>query len=249
MKVMARFFLSRSSIRGQQGTIVGAELEHLRKVLRLRPGDRVIAFDDSGWEHEAVIRALHEEEGELEILRSYQAGRESPLLVTLAVALTKGEKIDYVVEKATELGVQTIVPFVSRYSVPKIDERKALHRTERWRKIALSAAKQCGRTGLPVILPACDYREMITQRSSGALKLLFWEKEAEETLKQVHAKEPRVPSICLAIGPEGGFSVEEAEWARGQGYVTVHLGRRVLRAETAAVAAVSLVQYLWGDLG
>ncbi len=246
---MARFFLPRDSIRGQCGTVVGAELEHLRRVLRLRPGDHVIVFDNSGWEHEAVIRALQEEQGELEILRSYQPGRESPLIVTLAVALTKGEKMDYVVEKATELGVQTIAPFVSRYTVPKLDERKVFQRAERWRKIALSAAKQCGRTGLPVILPVCDYRDLITQRASGALKLLFWEKEAEQTLKQVHAKGARVPSVCVAIGPEGGFSVEEAEWARAHGYLTVHLGRRVLRAETAAVAAVSLVQYLWGDLG
>ena len=246
---MARFFLSRSSIHGQNATIAGAEFEHLQRVLRLRPGDHVIAFDDSGWEHEAVIRALHEEQGELEILRSYQAARESPLVVTLAVALTKGEKMDYVVEKATELGVQTIAPFVSRYTIPKFDERKVFQRTERWRKIALSAAKQCGRTGLPVILPVCDYRELIGQRASGALKLLFWEKETGQTLKQVHAKEARVPSVCVAIGPEGGFSVEEAEWAREHGYVAVHLGRRVLRAETAAVAAVSLVQYLWGDLG
>ena len=246
---MARFFLSRSSIRGRCGTVVGAELEHLRKVLRLRPGDHIIAFDDTGWEHEAVIRALHEEQGELEILRSYQAGRESPLVVTLAVALTKGEKMDYVVEKATELGVQTIAPFVSRYTVPKLDDRRVFQRAERWQKIALSAAKQCGRTCLPAILRVCDYRDLITNRASGALKLLFWEKEAEQTLKQVHAKEPRVPSVCLVIGPEGGFSVEEAELARAQGYSTVHLGRRVLRAETAAVAALSLVQYLWGDLG
>ncbi len=246
---MARFFLSRTNIHGQRGTVVGAELEHLRRVLRLRPGDHVIAFDDSGWEHEAIIRALQKDRGELEILRSYQAERESPLVITLAVALIKGDKIDYVVEKATELGVQTIAPFVSRYSVPKVDKRKASQRSERWRKIALNAAKQCGRTCLPVILPICDYRDLITQRESGALKLLLWEKEAEQTLTQVHAKEARVPSVCVAIGPEGGFSVEEAGWARDGGYLTVSLGRRVLRAETAAVAAVSLVQYLWGDLG
>ncbi len=245
---MARFFLSQSSIRGGRGTVVGAELEHLRRVLRLRAGDHIIAFDDAGWEHEAVIRALHEKQGELEILRSYQAKRESPLAVTLGVALTKGEKVDYVVEKATELGVQTIVPFVSRYTVPNLDERKAFQRAKRWGKIALSATKQSGRTCLPVILAVCDFRDLIAHRSSGALKLLFWEKETEQTLKQVHAKEARVPSVSLVVGPEGGFSVEEAQLAREWGYTTVHLGPRILRAETAAVAALSLVQYLWGDL-
>jgi 16S rRNA (uracil1498-N3)-methyltransferase len=236
---MARFFLSRSSIRGQRGTIGGAEFEHLSRVLRLRPGDRVLAFDDGGWEHEAIIHALHDDHVELEILRSYQAERESPLVITLAVALTKGEKMDYVVEKATELGVHNIAPFTSRYTVPKFDERKAVQRAERWRKIALSAAKQCGRTVLPVI----------TERAPGAVKLLFWEKEAERTLKQIHAKEPQVTSVFVVIGPEGGFSDEEARAANDQGFLKVHLGRRILRAETAAVAAVSLVQYLWGDLG
>jgi 16S rRNA (uracil1498-N3)-methyltransferase len=246
---MARFFLPRSQIDGRRGRVAGAELEHLRRVLRLRPGDHIIAFDDSGWEHEAVIRALNDEHGELEILSSYQAERESPLAVTLAVGLTKGEKIDYVVEKATELGVQTIAPFVSRYTVPKLDERKIVQRVERWQKIALSAAKQCGRTSMPVIRRVSGYRDLISEQLPGELKLLFWEKEAGQTLKHVHVREARVQSVVVVIGPEGGFSAEEAEMAREWGYTTVHLGPRVLRAETAAVTALSLVQYLWGDLG
>ncbi len=246
---MARFFLPRTSIRGQQATIAGAELGHLKRVLRLRPGDRIVAFDDSGWEHEAIIRALHEDRGELEILRSYQAERESPLALTLAIALTKGEKMDYVIEKATELGVQTIAPFTSRYTVPKLDERKTVQRAERWRNIALSAAKQCGRTGLPLIFPVCEYDELITERASGALKILFWEKETEQTLKQLYASRPRAASLSVLIGPEGGFSDDEARAASDQGFSRVHMGRRILRAETAAITAVSLVQYLWGDLG
>jgi 16S rRNA (uracil1498-N3)-methyltransferase len=246
---MARFFLPRSKIKGRHGSVVGAELEHLRRVLRLRPGDHIIAFDDSGWEHEAVIRALNDAQGELEILRSYQTERESPLATTLAVALTKGDKMDYVVEKATELGVKTIAPFVSRYTVPKFNDRKAVQRAERWRKIALSAAKQCGRACLPEVLPVCDFRELIGKGGAVELKLFFWEREAEQTLKQLRDRQARVESVFLVIGPEGGFTVEEAEMARAQGYTTVHLGPRVLRAETAALTALSLVQYLWGDLG
>ena len=246
---MARFFLPRSNIEGRRGSVAGAELEHLRRVLRLRPGDHIIAFDDNGWEHEAVIRALNDAQGELEILRSYQAERESPLAVTLAVALTKGDKMDYVVEKATELGVKTIAPFVSRYTVPKLNDRKVVQRAERWQKIALSAAKQCGRTCLPEVLPLCDYHELIGERGAAELKLFFWEREAEQTLKQVRDREAGVQSVLLVIGPEGGFTVDEAEMARTRGYTTVHLGPRVLRAETAALTALSLVQYLWGDLG
>src|SRR5512147_3085569 len=170
---MTRFFLPRSKIDGRRGSVAGTELEHLRRVLRLRPGDRIIVFDDSGWEHEAVILALNDTQGELEILRSYQAERESRLAVTLAVALTKGDKMDYVVEKATELGVKTIAPFVSRYTVPKLNDRNAVQRAERWQKIALSAAKQCGRTCLPEVLPLCDYHELIGKRGAAELKLFF----------------------------------------------------------------------------
>jgi 16S rRNA (uracil1498-N3)-methyltransferase len=246
---MARFFLPRTKIDGRRGIIAGAELHHLRRVLRLRAGDPIVAFDDSGWEHEAVIRTLDDTEAEVEILRSYQAERESPLAVTLALGLIKGDKMDYVIEKATELGVKTIAPFVSRYTVPKINERKAVQRSDRWQKIALSAAKQCGRSSLPQVLPVCDYREVIGGQASADLKLFFWEMEADQTLKHVHGHETGVESVILVIGPEGGLTVEEAELARARGYTLVSLGPRILRAETAALTAVSLVQYLWGDLG
>lgn len=246
---MARFFLPRTSIDGRRARIVGAELEHLRRVLRLRPGDHILTFDDSGWEHDAVIRTLDETQGEVEILRSRQAERESPLALKLALALTKGDKMDYVVEKATELGVQTIAPFVSRYTVPRLNEAKAAQRVERWRKIALSAAKQCGRTLLPEILPVCEYREAISARAADGLKLFFWEREGGQTLRQVQSAEPRAESATVVIGPEGGFAEEEAEMARARGYTIVCLGPRILRAETAALAALALVQHLWGDLG
>ncbi len=245
---MARFFVPRKSITHHRATVEGPELYHLRKVLRLGPGDPIIVFDDAGWEHEAVIRSLNAQAAQIEILRSFQAERESPLLLTLAVGLTKGEKMDFVVEKATELGVQEIVPFVSAYTVPKLDQRRIEKRGERWQKIALAAAKQCGRTSIPKIFPVRDFEDMV-QQTTGPLNLLFWEKEAHQTLKQVHATDPEARSILLVIGPEGGLSDQEADLAQRHGFKAIRLGRRILRAETAAVTAASLVQFLWGDLG
>jgi 16S rRNA (uracil1498-N3)-methyltransferase len=245
---VARFFLPSKSIQNRRGTIVGKELEHMRRVLRLGPGDRLTVFDDTGWEHEAIVRACSAEQGEIDILRSYHADRESSLAMTLAVGLTKGEKIDLVIEKATELGVQTIVPFVSAYTVPRLDEGKIQRRTGRWEKIAVSAAKQCGRTRIPKILPLRDFQGLVRQPWADMLKLLFWEKEAQQTLKQVQEKEPDARAVLLVIGPEGGFSFDEAKAAQQHGFEPIHLGRRTLRAETAAVAAMSLVQFLWGDL-
>jgi 16S rRNA (uracil1498-N3)-methyltransferase len=245
---MARFFLPKKNIADRRATVTGPELDHLRRVLRLRPGDPIVVFDDAGWEHEAVIRSLSTQAAEIEIARSFQAERESPLKLTLAVGLTKGEKMDFVVEKATELGVQAIVPFVSAYTVPKLDQRKIEKRGARWQKIALAAAKQSGRTRLPEILPLSNFEDLV-QQTSGSLNLLFWEKEARQTLKQVHATDPVARSIFLVIGPEGGLSDQEADLAQRHGFKPIRLGRRILRAETAAVAAASLVQYLWGDLG
>jgi 16S rRNA (uracil1498-N3)-methyltransferase len=246
---MARFFLPKERIEGRRGTVVGDELAHLRKVLRLEPGDRFIVFDDTGWEHEAVVRSFSAHRGDIEILRSYQPERESALQITLAVGLTKGEKMDFVVEKATELGVLNIVPFISTYTVPRLDDRKAQARTERWKKIAISAAKQCGRTRLPTVCTLCEFQEFVGQPRDDMLKLFFWEREGQQTLKQVHDSQPDARAVLLIIGPEGGFSVEEADVAQRHGFRSVRLGPRILRAETAAVTALSLVQFLWGDLG
>jgi 16S rRNA (uracil1498-N3)-methyltransferase len=248
LRTMARFFLAKEKIHGDRASIDGQELAHLSRVLRLRPGDSIRVFDDSGWEHEAVIDSLNRSKGEIKILRSYQTKRESTVSVTLAVGLTKGEKIDFVVEKATELGVQRIVPFASSYAVPKLDSDKIIKRTERWQKIAVSAAKQCGRARVPEILPLCDYPWLISQPWPQTLKLLFWEQESDQSLHQVYQNHPEAEAVLVAVGPEGGFTVDEAQAARARGFEPVQIGRRILRAETAAIAALALAQFLWGDL-
>jgi len=246
---MARFFLPRSKIQGVRGTLDGQELEHLGKSLRLVPGDHITVFDDSGWEHEAVIRALSLERAEIELVRSYQAERESSLKITLAVGLTKGEKMDWVVEKATELGVRKVIPFISAYTVPKLDQKKIRNRLERWQKIALSAAKQSGRTRIPEISDVCDFKELVKQSFPDNVKVLFWEGERERTLNDVRKEKGSVSAAVIVVGPEGGFSAAEINMARGNEFILTGLGPRILRAETAAVSATSLVQFLWGDLG
>jgi 16S rRNA (uracil1498-N3)-methyltransferase len=245
---MARFFLPRQQIQDHRATITGAELNHLRRVLRLRREDRVVVFDDAGWEYEGIIRSLSEDCGEIEIIRSYRVNNESPLKTTLALGLTKGEKMDWVVEKATELGVHTIVAFVSSYTVPKLNQRKVAQRSERWQKIAISAAKQCGRVRIPEILALTDFRDLVEAVSRDALRLLFWEKEWEQGVFKLKDDRTTIGEVVVMIGPEGGFSAQEAALALEQGFKPVRLGPRILRTETAAVAALSAVQLLWGDL-
>ena len=129
-----------------------------------------------------------------------------------------------------------------------LDDKKIAKRTERWQKIALSAAKQCGRTQVPEILPLCEFRHMVEGAGASQLKLLFWEKETVGSLRQVHDANANATAILVAVGAEGGLSSAEVQLANARGFHSVHLGRRILRAETAAVAVLSLVQFLWGDL-
>jgi 16S rRNA (uracil1498-N3)-methyltransferase len=243
---MARFFIPKEQIHGNRGVVRDEELRHLRRVLRLATGDSITIFDDVGREHEAVIRSIGAESAEVEIVCSRDAPRESPLDLTLALALTKGDKMDFVVEKATELGLRRMVPFVSSYSVAKLDPVKGDKRLARWQRIALSAAKQCGRTRIPEILPICEFSELVSRSWSDTLKLLFWEKEAVRSLRQVQRGDAQ--SVLMVVGPEGGFSADEGQEAAAHGFETLSLGRRILRVETAAVTAVSLAQFLWGDL-
>jgi len=221
----------------------------MRRVLRLRPGDSVTVFDDEGWEHEGIIRCYRDASAEIEILKSYRPERESCLDVTLAQAVARGEKMDWIVQKATELGVRAIVPFFSSYTIPRLDSKKIEARKVRWRKIALAAAKQSGRTRIPELLNACDFTELVRRPSSCDLKLLLWEKESLQSLKQIREGKASVNSLLLAIGPEGGFSAEEASEAMRHGFLSIRLGKRILRTETAAVAALALAQFLWGDMG
>jgi 16S rRNA (uracil1498-N3)-methyltransferase len=244
---MARFFVPRHNIHVSRGSVRGQEFRHLSRVLRLAVGDAITIFDDAGSEHDAVIRFLGPEEAEFEILRSRETQRESPLDLTLAVSLTKGDKLDFVVEKATELGVCRLVPFAARYSVAKLEPDRAEKRLARWQRIAVSAAKQCGRTRVPQVLPLCEFGELVCQAWPNTLKLLLWERENRQSFwdaRDLGSQE----AVLIAIGPEGGFSSQDAADAAAQGFTLVSLGRRILRAETAAVVAVSLAQFLWGDL-
>jgi 16S rRNA (uracil1498-N3)-methyltransferase len=236
-------------MQGQKGFLEGEELEHMRRVLRLRPGDHVTLFDDEGNEHEAVIRSYTAAAGELEVVKSYRPNRESHLEITLAQALGKGDKMDWIVEKATELGVGEIIPFLSSYTVPRPDAKRAEQRRERWKKIALSAAKQSGRTRVPEIREFTDFATLAQKSWPCDLKLLFWERESVQGLAELRKEKVHLGSLLLVVGPEGGFSPQEASQAARQRFHSVRLGGRILRTETAALAAVSLAQFLWGDMG
>ena len=246
---LPRFLVSPDAVRDGAATVTGPEFAHMRKVLRLRPGARVLLWDGEGAEHEAVIRAYEGGVAAMTVVRSYRPERESPLAVTLAQAVGKGDKMDWIVEKATELGVTRVAPFFSSHTVPRFGGDKGERRRERWRKIAAAAARQSGRTRIPAIDEPDRFDAMLDRDWQCDTRLLFREGSRGRGLASLEQELNRLRSVLVVVGPEGGFSDEEAARAEARGFRAVGLGRRILRTETAAVAAVCAVQLLWGDLG
>lgn len=245
---MHRFHVPRTAIRNGIARVEGAEFVHLSRVLRLGPGDEVALFDDTGWEYEGRIRELDSERAEVGIADRKLSKSEPEFSIQLAQGLPKGTKMDFIVEKTTELGVRKILPFESEFTVTKRDSDRDRKKVSRWERVALSAAKQCGRARVPEIAPISSFDGLIAAAGGAAFKLIFWEREEEVTLGRIVNEVSRPESAFLVVGAEGGFSINEIERARKEGFLAVGLGPRRLRCETAAMAAVALVQHLWGDL-
>jgi 16S rRNA (uracil1498-N3)-methyltransferase len=219
-----------------QVRIAGAELRHLR-ALRLVPGARLHVLDDAGGVHDVVLERVAAREAVGRILASTRSARESPLELTLAPALLKGPKMDLVVEKATELGVQRLAPVATAHVVGH-----GAH-LERWRRIAVAAAKQSGRARVPVIDAPVPLDVLVAMPWPG-LRLAPWEGEHARRLDELPA---RAKAVVALVGPEGGLAADEIALAERHGFVPLSLGPRVLRAETAAIAIAAHCQRRWGD--
>jgi len=245
---MSRFYVPQPQIERGLLKVVGSEVRHIRRVLRLRVGDKLAVFDDSAKEYQGIIMEEGPSSVVIKVENTLLPPEESPLEITLAQSLLKGEKMEYLIQKATELGIKNIIPFFSSRSVPLLDKSKRLRRYHRWEKIAIGASKQCGRVVVPKIEPFQDYSEMLQMASSESTRLILWEREGiglKELLKELNEKE----KIFFIVGPEGGMSHEEVEEARRAKFIPITLGRRILRSETASLCLLSILQYEWGDVG
>jgi 16S rRNA (uracil1498-N3)-methyltransferase len=245
---LRRFKIGPDALQGSTAVIRDpAEIRHIRSVLRLKIGDPVILFDGEGREFPAAIVSIAPGEVCLE-LRGEPIRRtaESPLRIILGMAVLKSDKFEWLLQKTTELGVSEIVPFHSHRVVPRWDPSGRQSRHFRWEKIVAEAAKQCGRALLPRLHPLCSLEEMLAKEFGGAAKIFLWERETERALQA--ALGPPSRAVCALIGPEGGFSDEEARQAQEAGFTSVRLGPRILRAETAGIVVTGLLQFLLGDL-
>jgi 16S rRNA (uracil1498-N3)-methyltransferase len=235
---------------GTQVELPEAVAIHAVRVLRLRAGDALTLFNGRGGEFAATLgAAAGRGRVRAEVGAHDGVERESPLRVTLLQAVARGERMDLIVQKATELGVARIVPLASERSVVRLDERQAAKRLEHWRGIAIAACEQCGRNRLPQIDPVADFdriADAVRGLELDAGTRLLLAPDAPNTLA---ALAPGLTSATLLIGPEGGLSGREIDLAGRAGYSACRLGPRVLRTETAPLAALTALQVLAGDLG
>lgn len=219
----------------------------MNKVLRLRPGMLVGLSDGCGMQGEARIQAMTRERVSLEVLRRYPSPREPAGELVVAQAMLKDQKMDLLLRQLTELGMTGWRPFMSARSIPQPDERRQATRSARWERIAREAVKQCRRGRVPALAPVVRFSDILGDMNFD-VRILFWE-GARQSLPATPEGIPRGARRALVVvGPEGGFSEEEAAAAEKNGFRLATLGPRILRAETAAVVACALAQHLYGDL-
>jgi 16S rRNA (uracil1498-N3)-methyltransferase len=240
---MQRYFVDPGQMDEQYVMITGDDVNHIARVMRSRIGDEIICCNGQGRDVRGAIEAIEETFVRVRILEEGLVNRELPVQVTIAQGLPKGDKMELVIQKGTELGAFSFCVFTSMRTVVKLDDKKEKKRLERWQKIAKEAAEQSHRSRVPDVGNVLTWRELLASASRFHYALFAYEKEETAALRHALAEITPGSSVLIVIGPEGGFDEKEVMEAEAAGFVSVSLGRRILRAETAPLYALSCVSY------
>ena len=229
---------------GRMCAVEGDAATHIARVLRLSAGDVLSLFDGEGGQYTARIEAIRKGVVDVAVLERQVIERESPLSLTLAQSVSRGERMDWVVQKATELGVSRLVPVLSERSVVRLDPKQAQSKQRHWQRVAAAACEQSGRDHIPRVAAPVALAQFLECLSPGSTRLLL-SPEGPVTLESLP---PPAGDMIVLIGPEGGLTEDEGRTACGHGFTALRLGPRVLRTETAAVAVLALLQHRFGDI-
>lgn len=241
---MQHFFVTPSQVEGERIYIEGSDVNHMKNVLRMRPGEAVAISDGDNLKYRCVVEGYEEGRAVLAIQQRMPVDTELPCRITLFQGLPKQDKMELIVQKAVELGASQVVPVATRRSVVKLDEKKAAKKTQRWQQIAESAAKQAGRGYIPQVSSVLSYQEALEKAGELDVLLIPYElAEGMEEARKVVASIAQGQSVGIFIGPEGGFEKEEVDAAIHQGAKAITLGRRILRTETAGLAILSILMF------
>jgi 16S rRNA (uracil1498-N3)-methyltransferase len=239
---MTCLFLPPEDLDKQQIVIHGENARYLSSVLRMKPGELLTIFDGKGNRYICRINEIHKKEAVVEKIKEEAFSAEPPILLTLAQGIPKTDKMDFIIQKATELGVHKIIPLITKFS-----QIRHTAKTERWRKIAQSASQQSGREKIPLIDDPILFGDFLALYKD-ADGLIFSEEKRDRNLREILNRLKNSGEITLIVGPEGGLSHEEVESSIEKGFTAVSLGPRILRTETAPIIALSIIQYELGDI-
>jgi len=245
------FFLGENAVRGESATVTGELYRHMARVLRLKQGSEVELIDDGGRRHSGVIEEVGAKSLTVRIGATLPAPpepEEQGLRITLYQGLPKGEKLDLILQKCTELGVSELVTFDAARSIVKLTGDRSAARLGRYQKIVQEASRQSGRSSVPKVAIGGSL-DTVLRESRHAVKLLLWEGERTTTLRDCFREHASPESVAIVVGPEGGLSAGEVERAIACGFIPVSLGKRILRTETAGLAMLAILQFQWGDMG
>ncbi len=247
---MRYFYIEQSPDAGDTVTITGSDKNHIKSVLRLKPGDAIGLLDGRGFEYHAEILSFSSRGVEVFAKEKIPAAAaESPANITVGQGFLKEKKMDNLVRQLTELGISKWVPFMAARSVPRPEKHQLANRMKRWKTISGQAIKQCRRGRAMEIGKTLPFEEMLDFAEGYDVKIVFWENQAENPESAITPPGGSGNRIFVIIGPEGGLTEDEVDQAMAKGFVVAGLGPRILRAETATIAACTLVQYIFGDLG
>ena len=218
---------------------------HATKVLRLKTGDKFALFNGDGFDYVAKVAEVTKHKTLVEIIDKYEVNHESPLTITLAQGLAASDKMDWIIQKAVELGIQSIQPLFTERSIVKLDRERADKKLEHWRTVALAACEQTGRSAIPKILSPLPLSQWLSdqEKQTETLRLILTPVKAQN----INHLNRKPSSIIFMVGPEGGFSEKEMALASHSAFIPVNFGERILRTETASIVALSIMQNLWGD--
>lgn len=254
---MQRYFVEPAQFGEREVTITGEDARHIGRVMRSKPGDKLIVSDGDSREVLAEITMIEPQEVTAAIIETLAASGEPWLQVTVAQSLPKGDKLETVIQKCTEIGAAAFLPFLSERTVVQYDRKKEEKRLSRWRKIAKEAAEQAHRSKIPALELPVKWDELLAAFSAYDLVCLCYEQEHGRQLRDIlkpfadklDSERIRTYKVAVVVGPEGGFTEEEVREAEAAGAVSIGLGRRILRTETAAMAALTCIMYESGEMG
>lgn len=249
---MSRFFVSKNDIDAANGkiTITGDDVKHIKNVLRMSPGESVVVCDGEGTDYTARLVSVEKDIVLAAVEEAVKNIAEPDVFITLYQGIPKSDKMDFIIQKSVELGVSRIVPVITERTVVRFDNQKDMeNKRVRWQRICMEAAKQCNRGRIPEVALPVRIQEAVKLAAAAGAGIIPYEKETAKGIKDFLKDNNNADSISVFIGPEGGFSEKEAEYASGSGVQPVTLGPRILRTETAGVAVISIIMYEIGDMG